>query len=78
MMNTTEGILYTSNSYRVEANSAGVEVTNMHTGYTEWFEGEAATDVRDALAIIPARVPNAKVTKATDAYLSTLEGKGRK
>lgn len=33
-----ETTTYSSNSYRVDANEHGVEITNMHSGAIAWFD----------------------------------------
>jgi hypothetical protein len=48
-MTITGGIIYSSNSYLVQANQHGVEVTDMHTGFTAWLQGDKAAEIRAAL-----------------------------
>ena len=62
--------VYSSNSFRVEANGAGTEITNLHTGFSRWLQGDESNDLQAAIEVVSARVPDAKVTEATDHYLS--------
>jgi hypothetical protein len=69
----SEATLYESVSYRVESTPDVVEVINMHTGFGETLTGQPAADLREALVLIPARVPADKVTEETDRYLAQYD-----
>jgi hypothetical protein len=48
---TNSETLYSSNSYLVVANDAGTEITNMHTGWTLWFEGAKSVELREKIVL---------------------------
>jgi hypothetical protein len=65
-MNTTE-TLYSSNSYRVDVNTHGVEITNLHTGDIKWLTGADADKAREQSVL----------AHHTDNILAAYFGSGR-
>lgn len=71
-------IAYQSLSYLVQANEAGTEVTNLHSGHTEWFQGDDSSLLREEIEGAARRggVPS-EVTERTDRVLSEYFGADR-
>lgn len=65
-------IEYSSNSYRVEANKYGVEITNLHTGDIRWLQGDDAQEITTNLEVLASTegASEEALTEHTDHYLS--------
>jgi hypothetical protein len=69
---------YSSTSYLVLANEAGTEITNLHSGFTEWLQGDDSNLLREQIEKASASSDDAAtVVKATDRILSEYFGADR-
>ncbi len=75
---------YRSANYAVLSHPEGVEILNIPSNETQFLQGDDATELLGAIEMIPARMAydkdlapsawDAKVTEATDYYLSQWFG----
>lgn len=69
---------YSSTSYLVTANEAGTEVTNLHSGHTEWFQGDDSSLLREELEKIDSSAnTDARIEFLSDRVLSEYFGADR-
>jgi hypothetical protein len=71
-MNDTTYTVYSSNSYLAQANKCGVEITNLHSGDTLWFQGDDAQEITTNLEVLASAegASEEALTEHTDHYLS--------